>query len=205
MSYIYEGLGCCSGCLGRCQKRKFPEQVSTMRRKGGTWPSRGTYFYQGPEQFCALVIGQGTRSMTAQWHSIMQKQQYLKAFSTPGPQPPRMLLPLPSNEINLRALILHPLVILKAINEIILESPGKVLPGGSKSRKYYLPYALLLPMKSAAIRQIPAPKSPIFASHSSCNIRSLNYISLQTLWAFLQYLLLRQAVTSTECNEETVS
>lgn len=63
--------------------------------------------------------------------------------------------PLPSTEINLQALILHPLVILKAINEIILESPGEALPGSFKSRNYCLAYALLLPMKSAAIRQIP--------------------------------------------------
>lgn len=79
-------------------------------------------------------------------------------------------LPLPSTEINLWALILHPRVILKAINEIILESPGKALPGGSKSRNYYLAHALLLPMNSAAIRQIAALKTPPFIAHFSCRL-----------------------------------
>lgn len=63
--------------------------------------------------------------------------------------------------------MLHPLVSLKAINEIILESPGKALPGGSKSRNYYSAHALLLPMESAAIRQIPALKNPLFTAHFS--------------------------------------
>lgn len=94
--------------------------------------------------------------------------------ATPDPVPHLPLhlslhfLPLPSTELNPQALILHPLVILKAINEIILESPGKALPGGSQSRDSYLAHALLLPVESAAIRQIPALTAPLFAAHFSC-------------------------------------
>lgn len=64
--------------------------------------------------------------------------------------------------------MLHPLAVLKAINEIILESPGKALPRGSKRRNYYSAGALLLPMKPAAIRPIPALKTPPFTAHFSC-------------------------------------
>lgn len=94
---------------------------------------------------------------------------HLPFTSTPAPShlSPHFL-PLPSTELNPPALILHPLVILKAINEIILESPRKALPGGSQSRDSYLAHALLLPMESAAIRQIPALTIPLFAAHFSC-------------------------------------
>lgn len=132
----------------------------------------------------------------------MHKQHWLNVLSSPGSLSLPCFLPLLSTKINPWALILHLLTILKAINEIILESPGRALPGGSQSRNYYSASALLLPMKPAAIRQVPALKNSPFKAHFSCQISSLNHISLQTLWVFLRYHLLMKAIMSTERNEE---